>query len=95
MPSQGVTLVSFVGLAGDLQAVWNASTTDARLKKRIVRTLIHEVIADVDADASEIELVIHWMGGVHKGGRSADVTMAKADIGFGLLPWGVQQMVAG
>ena len=65
MPSQGVTLVSFVGLAGDLQAVWNAPTTDARLKKRIVRTLIHEVIADVDTDASEIELVIHWMGGVH------------------------------
>jgi len=36
------------GLAGDLKAVWNAPHTDARLKKRIVRTLIQEVIADID-----------------------------------------------
>ena len=34
-------------------------TTDARLKKRIVRTVIHEVIADIDDDAVEIVLVIH------------------------------------
>ena len=52
-------------LAGDLRAVWTAPTTDARLKKRIVRTLIREVIADIDAEAAEIVLVIHWMGGVH------------------------------
>ena len=30
------------------QAIWSAPTTDARLKKRIVRTLIHEAIADID-----------------------------------------------
>jgi hypothetical protein len=30
-----------------------------------VRTLIREVIADIDANAAEIVLVIHWMGGVH------------------------------
>ena len=55
----------FTTLAGDLRAVWTAPTTDARLKKRIVRTLIREVIADIDAEAAEIVLVIHWMGGVH------------------------------
>lgn len=52
-------------LAGDLRAVWSAPTTDARLKKRIVRTVIHEVVADIDAAAAEIVLLIHWMGGVH------------------------------
>lgn len=52
-------------LATDLQAVWAAPTTDARLKKRIVRTVIHEVVADVDDAASEIVLLIHWTGGVH------------------------------
>ena len=52
-------------LANDLRAVWSASTTDARLKKRIVRTLIQEVIADIDDESSEIVLVIHWVGGVH------------------------------
>jgi len=57
--------LTFTTLSGDLRAVWTAPTTDARLKKRIVRTLIREVIADIDAEAAEIVLVIHWMGGVH------------------------------
>lgn len=52
-------------LAGDLRAVWSAPTTDARLKKRIVRTVIREVVADIDDEASEIVLLIHWIGGVH------------------------------
>lgn len=52
-------------LAGDLKTVWAAPATDARLKKRIVRTVIHEVVADIDDDASEIVLLIHWIGGVH------------------------------
>jgi len=61
--------LSFASLAGDLRTVWSAPTTDARLKKRIVRTLVHEVIADIDAGAAngdgEIVLVIHWNGGAH------------------------------
>jgi hypothetical protein len=52
-------------LATDLKAVWTAPQTDARLKKRIVRTLIHEVVADIDDDASEIVLLVHWAGGIH------------------------------
>ncbi|WP_287241542.1 hypothetical protein [Mesorhizobium sp.] len=48
-------------LAADPKAVWSAPTT----KKRIVRTVIHEVVADIDEEASEIVLLIHWIGGVH------------------------------
>lgn len=48
-----------------MQAVWKAPAADARLKKRIVRTLIREVVAGIDVEAAEIILVIHWMGGVH------------------------------
>jgi DNA invertase Pin-like site-specific DNA recombinase len=58
-------VTSLATIAADLKSVWTAPSTDARLKKRIVRTLIHEVIADVDADAAEIVLVLHWIGGVH------------------------------
>jgi hypothetical protein len=36
-----------------------------KLKQRIVRMLIHEIIADVDEAASEIVLVVHWIGGRH------------------------------
>ncbi len=52
-------------MAGDLEAVWRAPTTDARLKKRIVRSVIHEIVADIDAEAAEIVLLVHWAGGVH------------------------------
>ncbi|MDE2501009.1 MAG: recombinase family protein [Alphaproteobacteria bacterium] len=57
--------VSLTTLAADLKSVWTAPTTDARLKKRIVRTVIHEVIADIDDTAAEIVLLVHWVGGVH------------------------------
>ena len=59
------SMLDMAALAGNLRAVWAAPSTDARLKKRIVRTVIHEVIADLDDVASEIVLVIHWAGGVH------------------------------
>jgi hypothetical protein len=52
-------------LASDLRSFWAASTTDARSKKRIVRTVINEVVAYIDAEAGEIILIIHWTGGVH------------------------------
>lgn len=44
--------------------MWAAPTTDARLKTRIVRTVIREVVADINDEASEIVLLIHWIGGV-------------------------------
>jgi excisionase family DNA binding protein len=54
-----------LSLAQDLPAVWNAPSTDMRLKQRIVRILIEEVVADVDEKNREISLVIHWAGGRH------------------------------
>ncbi|MCV9941275.1 recombinase family protein [Boseaceae bacterium BT-24-1] len=52
-------------LASNLQTVWSAPTTDARLKKRIVRILINEVVADIDDAMAEIVLIVHWAGGAH------------------------------
>ena len=60
-----VPTISFSALADDLKAIWTAPTTDARLKKRIVRTVIREAMADLDEVAAEIVIVIHWIGGVH------------------------------
>jgi DNA invertase Pin-like site-specific DNA recombinase len=64
-PPPALAPLSFGALAEDLQAVWSAPTTDARLKKRIVRTLIHEAIADLDDGKAEIVLTLHWVGGAH------------------------------
>ena len=55
----------FATLAADLKAIWRDPATDMRLKKRIVRELIREVIADLDEQGGEIVLVVHWMGGIH------------------------------
>ena len=55
----------FGDLRVDLRTVWEDSNTDIRLKKRIVRTLIEEVIADVEGSAGEVILIIHWKGGIH------------------------------
>jgi excisionase family DNA binding protein len=52
-------------LAHDLAAVWNLPTTDMRLKQRIVRILISEIVADVDPENQQIILLIHWVGGQH------------------------------
>jgi DNA invertase Pin-like site-specific DNA recombinase len=55
----------FLHLARDLAAVWNDPTADVQLKKRIMRTVINEIVVDLDDGASEIILTIHWTGGVH------------------------------
>jgi DNA invertase Pin-like site-specific DNA recombinase len=65
MPVASVDPLTLGLLATNLKTVWSAPTTDARLKKRIVRTIIHEVVADIDDVAAEIVLVVHWIGGVH------------------------------
>jgi DNA invertase Pin-like site-specific DNA recombinase len=52
-------------LAQDMPAVWNSAATDMRLKQRIVRILVEEIIADVDEANTEIVLLIHWTGGRH------------------------------
>jgi len=59
------TREEFAGLAADLKAVWHGPHADVRVKKRLVRTVIHEVVVDVDAAAGEVILIIYWKGGVH------------------------------
>ena len=54
----------FATLAADLKAIWRDPATDMR-KKRIMRELLREVIADLDEQGGEIVLVVHWMGGIH------------------------------
>ncbi len=55
----------FAALADDLDAVWNSPAADSAIKKRIVRTLVEEVVVDYDAETSEIVMLIHWKGGAH------------------------------
>ena len=56
---------TLASLAQDLPAVWNSAAAEMRLKQRIIRILIEEIIADVDESTTEIVLMIHWAGGRH------------------------------
>jgi hypothetical protein len=53
MPVASIDPLALSLLASNLKTIWFAPTTDARLKKRIVRTSIHEVVADIDDAAAE------------------------------------------
>ena len=50
-------------LAADLAVVWEAPTSDPRVKQRIAGLLIQEIVADIDAE--NVNLFIHWQGGRH------------------------------
>jgi hypothetical protein len=65
LPTPAIDAAALALLGANLKTVWSAPTTDARLKKRIVRTLIHQVVADIDDTTSEIVIFVHWSGGVH------------------------------
>lgn len=52
-------------LASDMETVWESGKCDERLKKRIIRLLIKEILVDLDEQQGEIRLTIHWQGGVH------------------------------
>lgn len=67
-----------LSLAQDLPAIWNSPSTDMRLKQRIVRILIREIIADVEEKSREVVLVIHWAGGRH-----SELRVKKSESGRG------------
>jgi excisionase family DNA binding protein len=55
----------FAGIAGDLEAAWKTPSVTMRTRQQLLRTLVHEITADLDEEAREIVLTIHWKGGQH------------------------------
>ncbi len=52
-----------------------------RLKKRIVRTLVEEIVVDVNEAGDTIEAVIHWKGGIHSSRRVRKNTTGHRRVG--------------
>ncbi|HYA81263.1 MAG TPA: recombinase family protein [Methylocystis sp.] len=52
-----------LALTPDLVSVWNASTTAPRDRKELLRTLVDEVVVEVDRDAFSACLTLRWKGG--------------------------------
>lgn len=47
----------------DLGTLWHDPSADVQLKKRIIRTVVKEIVVSVDGH--EVRAVIHWAGGDH------------------------------
>ena len=50
-------------LGEDLPALWHHPQSSQQLKKRIVRTLLHEIV--VTKSGEKISMTLHWQGGDH------------------------------
>ncbi|MGQ0567219.1 MAG: recombinase family protein [Gemmobacter sp.] len=65
VPVVAVDSPDLEGLAEDMAAAWNATSVSARTRQRLVRTLIKDIVVDVDEQRREVILTIHWQGGQH------------------------------
>ena len=59
------TKPDLTGLAEDLAAAWNAPGVTMRARQQLLRTLVKDIVADVNDATREIVLTIHWRGGQH------------------------------
>ncbi len=51
-------------LSENLTLLWKHPKTDNKIKKRLIQTLVKEIIVDIDDD-NNIVAFAHWMGGTH------------------------------
>jgi hypothetical protein len=54
---------TLLALGADLRRLWEHPQSSPEWKKRIVRTVLTEIV--VTAEASEVQLLLHWRGGDH------------------------------
>jgi excisionase family DNA binding protein len=54
---------ALLALADDLPRLWNHPAASSETRKRILRTVLKEIIVTVEA--SRLRLVLHWQGGDH------------------------------
>lgn len=52
-------------LSRQFPEVWNHPDADLKLKKRLLRAAIFEILVKCDPENHRIEAIIHWQGGVH------------------------------
>jgi len=54
---------AILALGDNVAAVWDAATTTDRDRKELLRTLLDEVIINLDRGAKRAELILRWRGG--------------------------------
>jgi DNA invertase Pin-like site-specific DNA recombinase len=54
-----------MALGEDLRTVWEHPDAPVQLKKRILRTVLNEIIVQSERESRAHRLILHWAGGVH------------------------------
>jgi DNA invertase Pin-like site-specific DNA recombinase len=52
-------------LGDDVRTLWDHPNAPVQLKKRILRTVLNEVIVQSERESPTHRLILHWAGGVH------------------------------
>jgi DNA invertase Pin-like site-specific DNA recombinase len=66
-----------LSLGDDLDRAWDDPRSPASLKKRILRTVLEEIIVDTTDDPPTVHLKLHWAGGSH-----TELTVRKNKTGY-------------
>src|SRR3954449_173791 len=64
-PEPAAPVRAFAGLPADLASAWSAPGVTTRARQLLLRTLVTGIIADLDEEAREVVVTIHWRGGQH------------------------------
>jgi excisionase family DNA binding protein len=56
---------AFANMAENLSAAWLSPDVTMRARQQLLRTLITDIIVDVDDEVRDVVLTIHWRGGQH------------------------------
>ena len=54
-----------LALGEDLSRAWRHPTTSTVLKKRILRSVLEEIVVDIADSPPEVAMRLHWAGGAH------------------------------
>jgi excisionase family DNA binding protein len=73
-PLSDATRAQLLALGEDVRRLWDHPDSRPEFKKRILRTVLKEIIASSEGDT--VRLVLHWQGGDH-----TELTLAKTRTG--------------
>lgn len=73
-PLSDATRTQLLALGEDVRRLWDHPNSSPEFKKRILRTVLTEIIANSERDS--VRLVLHWQGGDH-----TELTLAKTRSG--------------
>jgi hypothetical protein len=64
-PINDESKTELMALGDDVRTLWDHPDAPVQLKKRILRTVLNEIIVQSERDSRTHHLILHWAGGVH------------------------------